>query len=347
MLRSISILVFAGLLGLSGVPAAEERPVDSLEPGMTNPGYHEKPAWFKNSFLDLREDVAEARAEDKQVVLYFYQDGCPYCKKLLDTNFALRDIEAKTRAGFDVIAINMWGDREVTNLQGEEVTEKAFASALKVMFTPTMLFLNDAGEVVLRLNGYYPPHRFTAALDYASSDAPSRMSFRDYAQQQAPTPATGKLHQDGAFLQPPYRLAERQGERPLAVFFEQAECAACDELHQDILQRPESRELLAEFDVALFDMWAKTPLTTPVGESTTAADWARELNVQYAPTLVLFDAEGSEAFRAEAYLKAFHIQSVLDYVASGAYKTQTSFQRFVQARADRLEAAGIHVDLME
>ncbi|MFA7386616.1 MAG: hypothetical protein WCZ87_03030, partial [Thiohalobacteraceae bacterium] len=77
MLRSISILVFAGLLGLSGVPAAEERPVDSLEPGMTNPGYHEKPAWFKNSFLDLREDVAEARAEDKQVVLYFYQDGCP------------------------------------------------------------------------------------------------------------------------------------------------------------------------------------------------------------------------------------------------------------------------------
>ena len=345
MLRSV--LVFVGLLGLSGASTAEQRPADSLEPGMTNPGYHEKPVWFKNSFLDLREDVAEARAENKQVVLYFYQDGCPYCKKLLDTNFALRDIEAKTRAGFDVIAINMWGDREVTDVQGRELTEKAFASALKVMFTPTMLFLNDAGEVVLRLNGYYPPHRFTAALDYASSDAPSRMSFRDYAEQRAPVPATGKLHQDDAFLQPPYSLAQRASERPLVVFFEQAECAACDELHQDILQRPESRELLAEFDVALFDIWAKTPLTTPAGKSTTAADWARELNVQYAPTLVLFDAGGSEVFRAEAYLKAFHIQSVLDYVASGAYKTQPSFQRFVQARADALEAEGVHVDLME
>lgn len=318
-----------------------------LEPGMVNPGYEEKPAWFKNSFLDIREDVAEAAAGGKRVVLYFYQDGCPYCKKLLDTNFALREIEDKTRKHFDVIAINMWGDREVTDVNGNEVTEKTFAADLRVMYTPTMLFLNESGEVVLRINGYYPPHRFTAALDYVAGHAESRLSFRDYAKEQAPVAAQGKLHQEAGYLQEPYRLDQRNGDKPLAVFFEQLDCATCDELHLDILQREESRKQLARYDVALLDMWGRTPLTTPSGQATTAAAWARALNVQYAPTLVLFDPEGKEVFRAEAYLRSFHVQSVLDYVASGAYLEQPNFQRYLQARADALEAQGIHVDLMD
>jgi thioredoxin-related protein len=341
------IWLLSGSLLCAPLSQAAETPPASLEPGMVNPGYHDKPAWFKNSFLDLREDVAEATAAGKRVILYFYQDGCPYCKKLLDTNFALREIEDKTRKGFDVIAINMWGDREVTDVKGDEVTEKAFASGLRVMYTPTMLFLNEAGDVVLRINGYYPPHRFIAALDYAASRAESRGSFRDYVKAQAPVAAQGKLHQDAGYLQGPYRLDRRAGGKPLAVFFEQLDCATCDELHLDVLKREESRTQLARFDVALFDMWAKTPLTTPAGKPTTAAEWARELDVQYAPTLVLFDAGGQEVFRAEAYLRAFHIQSVLDYVASGAYREQPNFQRYIQARADALEAQGIHIDLME
>ena len=55
-------------------------PEDRLLEGMVNPGYHDQPAWFKQSFLDIREDVAEAAANDQRVVLYFYQVGCPYCK---------------------------------------------------------------------------------------------------------------------------------------------------------------------------------------------------------------------------------------------------------------------------
>lgn len=341
------IWLLSGFLVCAPLSQAAEQNAVSLEPGMVNPGYHEKPAWFKNSFLDIREDVAEAAADGKRVVLYFYQDGCPYCKKLLDTNFALREIEDKTRAGFDVIAINIWGDREVTDVQGEQVTEKQFAGGLRVMYTPTMLFLNESGEVVLRVNGYYPPHRFTAALDYVASRAEAELAFRDYAQQQTPAAAQGKLHQDAAYLQEPYRLDRRAGGRPLAVFFEQHDCAACDELHLDILKREDSKAQLDRFDVALLDMWGKTPLTTPQGKAATAAEWARELNIQYAPTLVLFDAEGKEVFRAEAYLRSFHVQSVLDYVASGAYREQPHFQRFVQARAAELEAQGIHVDLMD
>ena len=42
---------------------------------MQNSGYQEKPSWFKESFLDIREDIAEATAAEKRVLLYFYQDS--------------------------------------------------------------------------------------------------------------------------------------------------------------------------------------------------------------------------------------------------------------------------------
>jgi thioredoxin-related protein len=69
--------------------------------------------------------------------------------------------------------------------------------------------------------------------------------------------------------------------------------------------------------------------------------------VQYAPTMIFFEASGAEVFRAEAYLKAFHVQTVLDYVASGAYRQYPEFQRFVEARADGMRKQGIVIDLMK
>ena len=129
------------LCALAGVATAGLREGE-LTPGMTNPGSVEFPAWFKNTFLDLGEDVSEAGREGKRVMLFFYQDGCPYCKKLVEYNFTQHDVVDKARASVDVIAINMWGDREVTWVDGETMSEKDFARKMRVMFTPTILFLD-------------------------------------------------------------------------------------------------------------------------------------------------------------------------------------------------------------
>ena len=332
----------------SHTPASVASDTESptLESGMVNPGYEEKPAWFASSFLDIRDDVSEAAAAGKRVMLYFYQDGCPYCKKLLDTNFALADTVTRTREKFEVIAINMWGDREVTGFDGETTTEKQFARSLRVMFTPTLLFLDEQSDVVLRLNGYYPPHKFNTALDYAAQHSAGAPRFLDYLAALSPPAASGVLHQDASFLPPGTGLNTLAGERPLLVMFEQHDCAPCDELHLDILKRPESREQLARFDILLLDMWSDDVLVLADGAQTTPAQWARELDIKYAPSLLFFDTGKREVFRTDGYLKAFHIQSAMDYVASAAYLEQPEFQRFIATRADALEAQGIHVDLM-
>lgn len=320
-----------------------------LERGMVNPGYQEQPHWFKRSFLDIREDIDEASASGKRLILYFYQDGCPYCKKLLQDNFGQREVSQRTRKYFDLIAINMWGDREVVDVQGNTTTEKQFARDLKVMFTPTLLMLNELGAVVLRINGYYAPHRFMAALDFVGQKQEGKTSFREYQAALAPEKASGRLHNSSDFLQPPYRLAQySEGTfKPLLVLFEQKICAACDELHLDIFRRNETQKLLNNFEVVLLDVWSREPIETPSGELMPIAQWAKKLDVKYAPSLVFFDQGGREVFRTEAYLKAFHIQSVLDYVASKAYMDEPEFQRFIEKRAEQLRTRGIEVNLME
>ncbi len=342
MNKKIFPLIVALLLSPSLFAAQE----GSLDPGLVNPGYVEHPGWFKHSFLDIREDIAEASAQGKRVLLYFYQDGCPYCERLIRHNFAQRDIVDKTREHFDVVAINLWGDTEVTDLNGESTTEKAFAKSLRVQFTPTMLFLDEKGDVALRVNGYYAPHKFDAALDYVAQKKEGELRFRDFFAARDARPASGKLHVGRGYL-PSDSLARKPGDKSLLLLLEQKVCAVCDELHGEALRRVDSVRLLRHFDVALVDIESKGAMQTPDGRTVKVSDWIKEMGLQYTPSLIFFDDAGQEVFRTEAYLRPFHVQSAMEYVSSGAYKAQPEFQRFVQDRADHLREQGIEVDIWE
>jgi thioredoxin-related protein len=340
----ISLLLHAG----AALPATTGEA--TLGADLVNPGFHEHPDWFKPSFLDIREDVAEAAESGKRVALYFYQDGCPYCAKLLREGFGDRETARLAREGFDVVAINLWGDREVTGFLGEPTTEKEFAAGLKVQFTPTLLLLDEEGRVVLRINGYFPPHKLRTAFEYvAGRHERQGESFQDFYLAQNPKAAGGKLHAEGGFLTAPLRLADRlaQAQRPLVVMFEQATCRDCDELHQDVLRREPVAYALSNLDGAVVDMWSDAIVQTPDGRELPARQWAREIGIEYTPSLVFFDPAGHEVFRTEGYLRGFHIHGALDYVSAGAYRRQPSFQRFLQERRNALEARGFTVDLME
>lgn len=318
-----------------------------LTAALENPGHEQLPDWFKISFLDLYEDVAEAAENDKRVMIFFLQDGCPYCKKLLEDNFGQRAIAEKTQRYFDVVTINIWGDREVS-VGDKSFTEKNFAAALKIQYTPTLLFFNEKNKVVFRANGYYPPEKFNVVLDYVGQHKERSQSYQDYLASVDPQPATGRLHTDVINITSPHDLKQAlQPEKHLLVMFEQRRCSTCDELHQDILKRPESKMQLQRFNVSVIDMWSDEKIVRPDGKKIKIRDWAKQLDIKYAPSLVYFNDQGEEVFRSDAYLKAFHVQSVMDYVASSAYKEQPNFQRYIEARAARLREQGVEIDLMK
>jgi len=295
--------------------------------------------------LDLREDVREAARQGKRVMIYFGQDGCPYCKALMQTNFSQARIVEKTRRSFIALALNLWGDREVTGLDGKVVAEKEFAKAMRVQFTPTLLFLDEHAKIVVRLNGYYPPHRFEAVVDYVAGRQESAQAFDAYMRTAVKESASAALHDEPFFMRPPYVLRRRPGSKPLVVVFETPFCSGCDEMHREAFARAEIKRELARFDVARFVLGETVELIAPGGERVAADEWARRIGIVYTPSLVLFDPQGREVIRAEAYLRPFHIAGALAYVSSGAYRAEPSFQRFLQARTERMRRDGAPVDL--
>jgi len=338
-LTSIRVLALCAILGLTGMTALAAEKAE-----FRGAGHFSVPGWFKHSFLDMPDDVAEASRSGKRLLLYFGQDGCPYCAALFNTNFSQPHIVDFTRRHFDAIDLNIWGDREVTDFSGHKLTEKELAAKLQVWFTPTILLIDEKGETVLRINGYYPPHQFLSALKYVGEKQEGKMTFPEYYAKLNPSPSKGVLHSEPFFSKPPHNLEKIASGKPLAVFFEQKDCVGCDQMHSKVLHDPETLKLIGRFNVIQLDRWGNTPVITPDGRQTTARDWASELGIAYVPSVVIFDA-GKEVIRIESFMKSFHFQSVLDYVSSGAYKKQPNLQRFIRARADALRESGVAVDI--
>lgn len=312
------------------------------------------PDWFKTSFMELEEDILEAKEAGKRLMLVFHQDGCPYCNAFVENNLAQKDIEETVRENFDVIEINMWGDREVTSVEGQEFTEKLFAERLGVQFTPTVLVFDESGQQTLRINGYYPPDKFRLALEYATNKAQQSQSFNEFIAERYKEPGNTppfnpELHEhidgDASSL----AKLSRQ-DKPLLLLFEQSDCKNCKELTDNILLLDDTLELLAEYNVVRIDMWGRTEFEDLNGQTVTEREFARNLNVSYAPTLIFYasnEEQKKEVIRSEAWFKRFHTQSMLDYVLSGGWERQPSFQRYISARADEIRESGTDVDIFD
>ena len=322
LLRSLAaLLLSAGLAATAAEPS---------------PHAIDAPRWFANSFLDFREEVQEAARQRRRVMLYFGQDGCPYCKRLMEVNLADPRIAERMRTRFVSIALNLWGDRETTWIDGKVRSEKELGRFLKVQFTPTLIFLDERGASFLRINGYQAPERFRLALDFEAqypAGAKTLEAFLRARPAQAPAPAPSRL----------FRAPPLDDKRPLTLLlFEDRSCETCAEL-QAAFARPEIAALLGRFDAIRLEVHGERRVRVQSDE--TEAALARALSVTFAPTLVFVDGSGRELFRVEGYLRPFHLAAALDYVASGAHRSEPSFQRFVQARAERERAAGRAVEL--
>ena len=307
----------------------------------------EYPEWFKDSFLEFADDIAEAAEEGKRLAILFHQDGCPYCNILVERNLAQHDIETLMKEKFDVVSLNMWGARELISVGGKAYTERDFAAALKVQYTPTMMFFNEQGKLALRLNGYLKPGEFKRALNYVAEKQESNISYAAYVAANHVGKANETLNQQDFFdtTSRDLSLPTEGYSQPLAVFFEQTNCPNCDQLHQAVLSDQETTGFIEQFRNVQLDMWSDELITTPEGKEMKAKDWAKKLSINYAPSIVLFDKSGKEIIRVEAVFKSFHTQSVFDYVLSEGYKTEPSFQTYISHRADAIRETGKTVDL--
>ena len=177
MLRSVITGLF--ILVVASMPVAKNANagMDLLPmPETGEDGLHVQP-WFHDSFLDLSEDLKEAQAQGKRLVIIWEQRGCPYCKRTHEVNLRISTVVNYIKKRFVILQLNMWGDREVTDFDGEVLSEKELANKYAVLFTPTFQFFPEnlekvAGRAgneaeVVRIPGYFKPFHFFFLFHYA------------------------------------------------------------------------------------------------------------------------------------------------------------------------------------
>lgn len=148
------------MLALSALPARAQAPAWSgiplppvsgvstplVEPKKGEDGiYHQ--TWGLNSFLDLREDLAEATAKGRRFAVIFEQRGCVYCTKMHTEVLAQKYINDYVRENFTILQLDLFGAREVTDFDGQKLSEAKLAERWGVLFTPTVVFYKEASEV--------------------------------------------------------------------------------------------------------------------------------------------------------------------------------------------------------
>jgi thioredoxin-related protein len=132
MIRRVIIAFFA-LAALSVQAWSSEIGEDGLH----------KEDWFSLTFRDVAEDIATAKQEGKRLVMIFEQRGCIYCAQMHEKILSDPEVSDFIKANYKVVQYNMFGDEEVTDLDGEVLTEKTAARKWGYVFTPTMVFLPE------------------------------------------------------------------------------------------------------------------------------------------------------------------------------------------------------------
>lgn len=302
------------------------------------------PDWFKDSFLDISDDVEEAAESDKHVILFMELNGCPYCAKMVDENFANAPYKTFLQDNFDVIGLNVKGDREVALNEETTATEKEIADLMGVRFTPGLVFINGENEAVVKVNGYRNVRDFKVILDYVQQKAYKTQKLSEFIKSNKEKNAYA-LRDHPQFK----KVADLSSiaDKPLALFFEDSGCLDCAALHDGHLAADEVKKALKDFTVVRIDAMSDEAITDISGNKTTQRELADSLKVSYTPSIVLFD-KGEEKLRLESMLYRFHFTSLLEYIGARHYEAypESPFD-YVGAKTEKLLSEGKNVSLSE
>ena len=179
------------------------------------------------------------------------------------------------------------------------------------------------------------------------------------------TPAFAKLNAEGIhtqdwFMESFMDLREDHGElaaqkKHFAIFFEQKGCPYCAAMHEKNLSQPEISSFIQEkFGVLQVNIFGSKEVTDFDGKTMEERELARRWGVLFTPTIVFIkpNLDGLDGLngkqlqiaRMPGYFKRFHFITFFEYIAGDHYET-IDFQRFLQAKAEKMREEGKDVDI--
>ena len=115
---------------------------------------HAQDDFFTTSFGDMQEELETAKENGKKgVFIFFMMDSCPWCAKMEKEVIPNPKIIKYFSKNFVNIEVNIEGNNEMVDFNGEEIEQKKFALKYKVRATPVLAFFNLDGKEIVRRTG--------------------------------------------------------------------------------------------------------------------------------------------------------------------------------------------------
>lgn len=154
----------------TGVPVATAGEVNEKKPA--------EPDWQR-----LDKALALAKDSGKLIIVNFYTDWCPNCRRMNEKTYRDERILKQLAKSFISVKLNAESSRLLT-IQGQTVTEYQVALMFQVGSYPTTWFLTSDGRPLLPVKGYYGPDLFAPMLRFVEGGWYEKMDFDMYMERE-------------------------------------------------------------------------------------------------------------------------------------------------------------------
>ncbi|MEW8505995.1 MAG: thioredoxin family protein [Candidatus Thiodiazotropha sp.] len=125
--------------------------VGDINAATRDPGEH----FFDQSLGNFSDELEMAREEGKKgVLIMFEMDECPFCHRMKTRVLNQVEVQDYFREHFLIYTVDIEGDVEISDFQGNTMKEKDFAfKHHKVRATPVFGFFDLDGNMITRFTG--------------------------------------------------------------------------------------------------------------------------------------------------------------------------------------------------
>ena len=118
-------------------------------------------------FIEQPFNLKALTHNNKATAVFFEKGNCHACD-LLHSDPLSKELSIEEMKKMNVVQLNMWADTPVTTPQGQKTTAKEWASSLDIFYAPSIVFFDDDGKEIIRVDSVTRFYRLWGVLDYVN-----------------------------------------------------------------------------------------------------------------------------------------------------------------------------------
>lgn len=122
-------------------------------------------------------------SNNKFLILFFYADWCPYCKKMEETTFKDKNVIEILNNNFIAIKINS-ESKQLLSKKNKDINGIYLSQKYQITGLPTTVFLDKKGNPLTAAPGYLSADFFINILKYIYTESYKTESFESFIEKQ-------------------------------------------------------------------------------------------------------------------------------------------------------------------